>query len=264
MIVLLSPAKTLDEKSRNETVTKAELTEPQFAEDAEKLVEELQKLHLSKLKTLLGVSDTIARQNFERYRGWEDQEKFAAATLFDGPAYRELKASELDHSSVKFAESHLRILCGLYGILRPWDLVKPYRLDMSKKLATSAGKDLYAFWGAKLARAIDADLAGHPEGERFVVNCASQEYFLSVKSHLESPVIHVSFPGPSVYAKQGRGAMARYVIASKAKTPRDLRSFTGNNGEWSCDEKQSTEHELVFRRVAPPANGSSGSKRKRK
>eukprot|EP00873_Tetraselmis_striata_P013228 jgi/Tetstr1/433492/TSEL_022762.t1 len=260
MIVLLSPAKTLDEDCANPALKPSDHTRPELAEEAEELVGELKKLPVGKLKALLGVSDAIARLNHERYRDWKTQPCLPAATLFDGPAYRELRAAELTAKEIKSAAQQLRILCGLYGVLRPWDAVKPYRLDMSKKLANRAGKDLYAFWADKLAGAIQRDLEAQPSGQRFIVNCASQEYFQSVKPHLTCPVYTMQFPGPSVYAKQARGAMVRYILTSGAKTPEDLKGFTGNSGEWKYDSGKSKEFEFVFQR----SQVAAGSKKRKR
>jgi len=262
MIILLSPAKTLDENCVNPSLKAGDKTTPVFTGEAETLVYELQKLPVGKLKTLLGVSDAIAKLNHDRYRDWEGQDVFTAATLFDGPAYRELRAAELSGPQTKTAAKNLRILCGLYGLLKPWDVIKPCRLDMGKKLGNSAGKDLYAFWGAKIAESIEKDLERQPKGERFVVNCASQEYFQSVKGHLNHPIYTMQFPGPSVYAKQARGAMVRYVVTSGAKTPEALKEFTGNNGEWKFDAAKSKEFDYVFNRVQPNVAGGQ-KKRKR-
>ncbi|KAK9809919.1 hypothetical protein WJX72_001739 [[Myrmecia] bisecta] len=257
MLILLSPAKTLNMSKSSHQLRAT----PPFAKDGEVLVQELAKLSLAGMKSLLGVSDAIARLNHERYQHWEQQPSKQAVLAFDGPAYKGLDAPSLSDEDLQWAQERLRILCGLYGILRPMDAIKPYRLDMSKKLANAKWKDLYAFWGGSLTLSLNAELLRMPEDERFVVNCASQEYFKAIQpADLAGPVYTMAFPGPSVFAKQARGAMVRYIIKERVTTPEGLKGFTGTSGEWQFDDGQSKHSEFVFVRTAGKATSKAAGK----
>eukprot|EP00798_Chlamydomonas_sp_ICE-L_P000108 gene108-5520_t len=258
MIILLSPAKSLDETA--EPPKGNETTAPRFEADSEELVSELRKLSVPQLKSLLDVSDDLTRLNHGRYKQWDVQSKKPCLYAFDGPAFVSLKAAPMSPQQVGFAQKHLRILSGVYGLLRPLDMIKLYRLDMGKKLKNSRGPDLYAFWSAKVVEAINQELDACPVGERFVINCASQEYFKCVDKcgQLRHPVITCSFPGPSVYAKQARGSMTGFVIREDVTNIARLKEFTGNSGEWKFDSSKSSDTDLVFVRDASMAARNSG------
>eukprot|EP00240_Pyramimonas_obovata_P015865 CAMPEP_0118926984 /NCGR_PEP_ID=MMETSP1169-20130426/4570_1 /TAXON_ID=36882 /ORGANISM="Pyramimonas obovata, Strain CCMP722" /LENGTH=292 /DNA_ID=CAMNT_0006868657 /DNA_START=147 /DNA_END=1025 /DNA_ORIENTATION=- len=229
-------------------------SDPRMTADAKELLQVLQKQSLANLKSLFGVSDAIARLNHERYTNFDELEAKQAVLAFDGPAYKALGASELTDEDLVFAQEHMRILCGLYGVLRPLDLVRPYRLEMSNKLANPRGKDLYTFWGDSITEALNQDLEKSDGKEHFVVNCASQEYFKSVhQDKIKGTIYHMMFPGPSVYAKQARGAMCRFIIRKRVAAPEQLKEFVGNEGEWKFNAVQSTDTEFVFVRGATKA-----------
>lgn len=260
-IVLLSPAKTLDETPLPLSTAHSE---PRMTREAAALVTVAKKLTAPKIKSLMGVSDAIATLNYDRFQSFDDNASKQCAHAFDGPAYRGLDAPSMSADDLDFAQTHLRILCGLYGVLRPLDRIKPYRLEMGCKLENPKGKDLYAFWGESITHAIAADLATQPPEQRFVVNCASQEYFKSVRSDVLTnqgvDVYTCVFPGPSVFAKQARGAMCHHVVVNRVTTPEGLRGFTGKDGEWRFDETQSKGNSLVFVRGAPKAAAGAGAK----
>jgi cytoplasmic iron level regulating protein YaaA (DUF328/UPF0246 family) len=165
-IVLLSPAKTLDERPLAPSVARSE---PRMTRQAASLITVCKTLTAPKIKSLMGVSDAIAKLNYDRFQGYEYNVAKQCAHAFDGPAYKALDAASLTADDLAFAQSHLRILCGLYGVLRPLDCIKPYRLEMGCKLENDHGKDLYSFWGESITEAIASDLAMQPPEQRFVV-----------------------------------------------------------------------------------------------
>ena len=258
-VVLLSPAKTLDETPLPPSVARSE---PRMTRQAAELVNVAKKLTPAKIKSLMGVSDAIAKLNYERFQCFDTNTAKQCAHAFDGPAYRGFDASTLSAEDLAFSQTHIRILCGLYGVLRPLDAIKPYRLEMGCKLENAVGKNLYSFWGESITDEIAADLATQPPEQRFVVNCASQEYFKSVRPDvLNNQGIEVYtcvFPGPSVHAKQARGAMCRHVVLNRVTTPEGLKSFTGREGEWRFDERQSKGNDFVFVRGVAGAKGAGG------
>ncbi|CAG9465107.1 unnamed protein product [Pedinophyceae sp. YPF-701] len=254
MIVLLSPAKTVDQSDPDFT----EKSSIPFPAETAKLVAQLKEMSKQDLRSTLGISDNLAALNHERYAGWEDQKEMQCALLFDGEAYKGLRARTLSPEDLRYAQEHLRILSGLYGILRPLDAIKPYRLEMGTKLSGPHGKDLYALWGPRNAKEINKALAAQKDPKsRLVVSCASAEYLKSVRvADLEYPLVHCVFPGPAVYAKQARGAMVRHIIENKINDRAGLETFTGANGEWRHDPEASGEHEVVFVRDPGAAKGA--------
>jgi cytoplasmic iron level regulating protein YaaA (DUF328/UPF0246 family) len=260
MIVVLSPAKSLDLSLDGLPAWLSSLTTtPKFQSEAMPLVSLLQKLSHAQLKSLLSVSDDLAKLNVERYKQFHADEtpEKAAALAFDGPAYQHLKASELKKDEATWAQDHVRILSGLFGLLRPLDLIRPYRLDMSKKLKNPRGANLYSYWSEIVTNAINSelDLPIH-EGSRFLVNAASSEYYKVIdEKKLKYPVVHCMFPGAaSVHAKQARGAMVRHIVVNKAETIDQLKTFAGNDGEFklsssSEDKKRLGTMSLTFKRT---------------
>ncbi|KAK3261692.1 hypothetical protein CYMTET_29413 [Cymbomonas tetramitiformis] len=251
MLMLLSPAKTLDMSS---LAVKTLKTTPSMLQDMEDLLPVVKSLSVAALKSLFSVSDAIARLNYERYANFDTLETKQAALAFDGPAYKGLNAKSMSPADLEFAQSHLRILCGLYGVLKPLDEIKAYRLEMSNKLVNPRGKDLYAFWGDSITQTCIQELQEFEQSERFIVNCASQEYFKSIKPKLlesaGTTLYNMVFPGPSVYAKEARGAMCRYIVINRITTPEGLKGFTGSEGEWSFDANKSSGTDFVFTRGA--------------
>lgn len=266
MLMLLSPAKTVDETASR---TGLPQSEPRLKEHTQELLQILRKKSVADVKKLMSVSDSIAKLNVGRYKDFEKLKEKQAVLLFDGVAFKGLGASDFSKADLEFAHEHLRILSGLYGVVRALDTVKPYRLEMGTRLQTPRGKDLYSFWGDLIMEQLRMDLAKQPEEEKFIVNCASQEYSKSVKFD-ELPegvkVLNMQFPAATVYAKTARGQMCRYIILNRIKHPDGLKDFTGTDGEWSFDENASTDTNFVFTRkaVAKPRKASAAPARKAK
>ncbi|KAL3666363.1 hypothetical protein V7S43_008613 [Phytophthora oleae] len=268
LVYVLSPAKTLDLS----TSRVSQCSQPRLLSDAHELIQQLQKLSQAKVKTLLGVSDALAKLNFDRFQHF-DVSKTAteasdptetlkqAALAFNGPAYQGLEAPNLSESNLEFAQTHLRILCGLYGVLRPLDLIQPYRLEMGQKFKNSRGKDLYEFWGDTIVTELDALFTEEEMKEdvklpRVLVNVASQEYFKSLpKSALEAAgilVVDCVFKDDgkikSVYAKRARGLMCKYLIQKRVDSVEGISSFDLEGYKYSTSA--STDDTFVFTRTA--------------
>mmetsp|Transcript_87726 Transcript_87726/g.281667 ORF Transcript_87726/g.281667 Transcript_87726/m.281667 type:complete len:227 (+) Transcript_87726:377-1057(+) len=194
----------------------------------------------------MGVSDAIAAKDFERYQQWEKAQRKAACLAMDGPAYRGFEGESLNDKQRKVAQSKVRILSGLYGVLKPFDAIKPYRLEMGSALKTNRGKNLYEFWGESIAKQIS-------QGAKVIVNAASQEYWKVVKLAAlnGTKVVTVDFPGPAVFAKKARGLICRYAVLHNCQKPEDLKSFSGAPGDrYVFEAGNSTDAKYVFRRVA--------------
>ncbi|MEL7252578.1 MAG: peroxide stress protein YaaA [Pseudomonadota bacterium] len=258
MLITLSPAKKLDMSP----VKGTRMTKPRFAGETAELVEAAQGLSSKQLQNLMGISENLADLNAERFREFGDQDTQAAAYAFAGDTYVGLEARSLDDDEMTFAKDHLRILSGLYGVLRPMDRIEPYRLEMGSRLKTSQGKTLYDFWGDKIAKRLNAD--GKAAGTDTLINCASQEYFGAVdlnalKLRVITPVFKEDKPnGPKVisfYAKQARGAMARFIVQNRLTDPAALRDF--DLGGYAYRDDLSSEDEPVF--VRPEESAKSAA-----
>jgi cytoplasmic iron level regulating protein YaaA (DUF328/UPF0246 family) len=251
MICVLSPAKAMDLSGAPNLGV---LSKPDVKETAE-LLKVCKKLTPGDLKKLMGVSDDIAKKDHQRYQSWEKLPFKAACLAMDGPAYRGFDGGSLSPKERKIAQSKVRILSGLYGALKPYDAIRPYRMEMGSKLKTSRGCSLYEFWGKTIASHIT-------KGAKVIVNAASQEYWKSVEGKLGGvPVLTVEFPGPTVYAKKARGIICRYVVQKNCTKPADLKGFTGQPGDsYAFDAKASSESKYIFRRVADKA-AAKGAKR---
>ena len=254
MLYLLSPAKTLDYES---PVADLPHTLPAFVEDAARLIEVLRHKSPQELATLMDISDPLAALNAARYQAWRP--KFTARNArqavlaFDGDVYDGLQARQLGAADLEWAQQHLRILSGLYGVLRPMDRMQPYRLEMGTALKVGAAANLYQYWGSRIAGHLNEVLAA--DKTPVVVNLASQEYFRSVdRKALKARVIDCVFeewrPGGwkiiSFSAKKARGLMARYAIMKRVETPRKLENF--NLDGYAFDAAASQPERLVFRR----------------
>ena len=245
MQILLSPAKTLDFES--EIPLKMPSSTPHFLKEAQNLVGILKNYSAKDLAALMNISPAIADLNRRRFAQWsaDSQNTRAAIFAFNGDVYEGLNAKTLKNPD--FAQDHLRILCGLYGVLKPFDGILPYRLEMKTRLKNQQGKDLYAFWHCKIADFLEL------EAPHCVVNLASNEYFKSVSPFLKSPVVNCVFEDEkngvfktiSFYAKRARGLMARFIIENRLTKPADLRDFCAEGYQF-CDN--STEELLIFRR----------------
>ncbi|WP_050605155.1 peroxide stress protein YaaA [Ruegeria sp. 6PALISEP08] len=231
MLVVISPAKRLDWAERNVAVT-----QPDFQDDAIRLSKTARNLTLGDLKKLMDLSDDLARLNRDRYRAFTDAPEAEAtrpaALAFAGDTYQGLEASSLDTDELAWAQDHLRILSGLYGVLRPLDAIQPYRLEMGSKLKTRRGKSLYEYWGNQLSKALNTQ--GSEIDSDVLINCASQEYFGAVdpkalKLRVVTPVFMEDKNGTpkivSFFAKKARGAMARYIIQHRLTDPKALQEF---------------------------------------
>lgn len=258
MLVLLSPAKTLDYDTPPQTDT---YSTPQFLDDAQILIEELRQLSHQDLRDLMDISEDLADLNYERYQAFStpfttDNAK-QALLAFDGDVYRDFRLDSYDDDDFSFLQDRVRILSGLYGILRPLDLMQPYRLEMGTSLKTERGKNLYEFWGAKIAESINAAL--DHQGDDIILNLASNEYFRAVdKKALNARIIDVKFKDLrgdtyrtiSFYLKRLRGTMTDFMVRNKITDPADLKAFT-EHGYYFSDDR-SEEDKLVFLRDEKP------------
>lgn len=251
MIVLLSPAKTLDFSES----TLGTHTEPRLLKDSRKLVKVLKKKTPEDIKKLMKVSDNIANLNVERFQQFKtpftSNNAKQSVLAFKGDVYQGLEADTFDESDHAFAQAHLRILSGLYGILRPMDLMQPYRLEMGTKLQNGSFKNLYEFWDNRITKLINKDLK-ETEGDS-IINLASKEYFSSIKKdQLKGQLIHVHFREKrgdtykviAFNAKKARGAMSKQIVKYKIINPEHLKSLEVNG--YIFDEGRSDESNYTF------------------
>ena len=253
MLLLISPAKTLDFSPS----PIKEYTDASFTEDSKKLVKALKKKSAEDLKQLMGVSDKIAELNVARFQSFKtpfslDNAK-QAVLAFRGDVYTGLDADSFDEKDLDFAQEYLRILSGLYGILKPLDLMQPYRLEMGTKLQNERGKNLYEFWHEKITRRLNEDLES--TDSQYIINLASKEYFKSVKPKLlNGQLIDVNFKEDkngtfkivAFFAKKARGMMCHYIIKNKITKPEYLKGFDYDG--YVFNEDLSSEKELIFTR----------------
>jgi hypothetical protein len=254
MIIVLSPAKTLDfSKSIN-----VNHTVPEFLNKSSKLIKVLKTKEPKDIASLMGLSDKLAVLNFDRYQSWNSSKTLSSESkpslfVFQGDVYSGLKAEEFSKHEVAFAQKHLRILSGLYGVLRPLDVMKPYRLEMGTKLNIDNAKNLYEFWGDDLKNKILDELLN--QRSDLLINLASVEYFKSLGKMPEhvttvSPIFKDQKNGTykiiSFYAKKARGTMARWIIRNKVTDFEKLVEFADDGYYFS--EKDSTLSEPVFLR----------------
>lgn len=259
MIIVLSPAKTLDFSPPPLAI---EHSQAAFLDDSQQLIERLRQLSPAEIASLMGLSDKLAVLNATRFADWATpftpDNALQAVFAFNGDVYEGLDARHLSADDLRFAQQHLRILSGLYGILRPLDLMQAYRLEMGTRIDNPRGKDLYAFWGDRLAQAIAADLAGGAAGAtRTLVNLASEEYFKALGGkRLGLPVVQPVFEDwssgrykvVSFFAKRARGLMARYAIVNRLQDAAALRDFAVEGYAFAADA--SDAQRWVFRRRA--------------
>ena len=259
MLFLLSPAKSLDYDSP--LPAGLSHSQPQFIPDAARLIDVLRTRSPQDIASLMSISDALAALNVARYGAWSPrftQENARQAVMaFNGDVYEGLQAATLSLPDLDWAQQHLAILSGLYGVLRPLDLMQPYRLEMGTRLATDAGANLYQFWGTRIAEHLNRQLAD--DTDPVVVNLASQEYFKAVdRKALSARVVECVFEDGkggaykiiSFYAKRARGLMARWAIQQRASTPRQLEGFDLEG--YAFHPAASSPERLVFRRAAQP------------
>lgn len=257
MLYLLSPSKALDYETPVPAAVEKKATEPLFADDAAALIEVMRRKTPAQVASLMDLSDALATLNVGRYAAWQRAATPAnskpAVLAFDGDVYDGLQAKTLKAADLAWAQEHVVLLSGLYGVLRPLDRLQPYRLEMGTAVKTPRGKDLYAYWGDTLAQHLNARQAG--EARPVVVNLASIEYSrAALRPALRARVIDCVFEDwkagqykiISFFAKRARGAMARWAIEHRVKTPKKLEGFDADG--YAFDAAASTPDRLVFRR----------------
>ena len=248
MLILISPAKTLDYSSPN---FKA-FTQPDFVSDVKSLVSVMKKKSAEEIASLMHISENLAQLNEERYKTFQKEfnpENSKQALLaFKGDVYTKIDVDTYTEEDFDFAQEHLRILSGLYGLLKPLDLIQPYRLEMGTRLETKKGKNLYEYWDKKIAKAINEAANGQA-----IINLASQEYFKAVDLKcLKTPVINIHFKEfkngsyqiIGLFAKQARGMMTNFAIKNKLTDPQQLKTFQQEGYEYS--EPLSSDQDWVF------------------
>jgi uncharacterized protein len=248
MLILISPAKTLDYS----TPAFKEFSQPDFTSDIKTLVGVMKKKSASEISELMHVSENLAVLNENRYRTFQKdfntENSKQALLAFKGDVYTKIEVDSFTKDDFDFAQNHLRILSGLYGLLKPLDLIQPYRLEMGTRLETQKGKNLYEYWGTKIARAIK-----EVSGDTPIVNLASQEYFKAVDLNaLKRKVINIHFKEfrggkyqvIGLFAKQARGMMTNHAIKNRLTDPEDLKGFNVEGYEYS--EQMSSKFDWVF------------------
>ena len=254
MLIALSPAKSLDFETPAST---SKFTMPEFLNESQELIDQLKDFTPDQLASLMKISDKLASLNVARYGSWTlpftTENAKQTVLCFTGDVYRGLDATTLDQEGLDYAQTKVRMLSGLYGILKPLDLMQPYRLEMGSRLQNKNGKDLYAFWGDKLNEKISAELA--KDEFPTLINLASKEYFTSLKLptlqyRVITPIFkdwkngqykHINF-----YAKKARGLMTRFAIDNKIEDPELLKDFDYEG--YQFDEKLSAENDWIFTR----------------
>jgi cytoplasmic iron level regulating protein YaaA (DUF328/UPF0246 family) len=252
--MVISPAKTLDYETPPAT---PRFTQPEHLDHAQDLIQQLRDFTPAQIAELMHLSDKLAGLNAARFGSWErpfnPSNAKQALLAFKGDVYTGLNAEDFSEADFDFAQIHLRMLSGLYGVLRPLDLMQPYRLEMGTKLANPRGNNLYDFWGERISGWLNEALAA--QGDELLLNLASNEYFSAVKRKaLNAQIIDTEFKDLkngqykiiSFYAKKARGLMARYVIKERLTNPAGLKDFTYEGYAYSS--AQSTPSKLVFLR----------------
>jgi cytoplasmic iron level regulating protein YaaA (DUF328/UPF0246 family) len=254
MLTVISPAKRLD---FGPAEAKIAPSAPEFGTDAVSLSRTMRRLSVPKLQKLMHISPDLAKLNQGRFKAFEDEPTpeatKPAALAFAGDTYLGLEAATLETQEMAYAQDHLRILSGLYGLLRPMDRIQPYRLEMGSRLATRRGKTLYQYWGVRLVDALN--VAAETTGARALVNCASVEYFTAVPTDkLAVPLVIPTFLDMqkgeakivSFFAKRARGAMARFIVQNRIVDPESLKDF--DTGGYKFQPDRSTPLRPVFLR----------------
>jgi uncharacterized protein len=254
MIIVISPAKTLDFEEKDNNLP---MNEPRFLEKSKKIMKELTNFDSYSLEKLMKISSKLAVLNKERFEKWTTNLETSKQALlaFRGDVYRGMDVGSLSHSELFYANDHLRILSGLYGVLRPFDGISEYRLEMGTKLSVNNFKDLYEFWDDTLEESILQELNTHKN--KTLINLASQEYFKAIEGLTKSQEVNVvtpifkEFRGDkykiiSLNAKKARGMMTRYIIQNEIEDIQEIKKFDLDGYQYN--EELSTEKELVFTR----------------
>ncbi|WP_294843703.1 peroxide stress protein YaaA [uncultured Gilliamella sp.] len=252
MLTIISPAKTLDYQS---PLITSDYSKPQFMPETQQLVEVCKKLSANELAKLMSISPKLAEVNYQRFQDWHanftPDNARQAILAFKGDVYEGLHVEDFTDKDLSFAQSHLRILSGLYGVLRPLDLIQPYRLEMGIRLKNGHNSNLYQFWGDKLTDYLNKELA--QSATPTLINLASNEYFKAIKAkQLKASIIQPVFLDKSkgefkvisFYAKKARGLMSRFIIKNNINQSNDIKSF--NLEGYQFDSKRSTELEWFF------------------
>ena len=250
MLIVLSPAKRLDFTEADPALP---ASERRFREDTASLARTARGRTVAELRRLMSLSDDLARLNRARFQAFdaESTDGVQAAFAFAGDVYEGLKARDLDAAALDWAQNHIRILSGLYGLLRPLDRIQPYRLEMGTRLKTRRGNSLYDFWGDRISRCLNLDAEGHSDPT--LVNLASQEYFGAVDARaLKLPVVTPHFRESrdgesriiSFFAKKARGGMVRFAIDERIERAEDLKAFDRDG--YRFDKAASTETDWIF------------------
>lgn len=254
MLIVVSPAKTLDYETPSKTKV---FTTPDYLDESQELIHRLRRMSSLDIAELMKVSKKIADLNFDRYEAWNRKftEKNAkqAVLAFKGDVYTGLDAESFNARDFKFAQQHLRMLSGLYGLLRPLDLMQPYRLEMGTSLDTDRGKNLYEFWRATITEGLNKQL--RKIKSETLINLASNEYFKSVRAkELNAEIITPAFREYKggdykmigIYAKKARGMLSRYIIRNQLSNPKDIKAF--NEDGYKLNKDLSTGNTWVFSR----------------
>ena len=252
MMLVLSPSKTLDFESKLRIATH---TVPDMFRDSEMLIRELRTYPQKKLSALMGISDKLAALNMQRYRDFTTPFTPAnarqAILAFKGDVYEPIEVESYSRDDFAFTQKHVRILSGLYGLLRPLDLIQPYRLEMGTRLTNPRGKDLYGFWGERITQALNGELTSHKS--KILLNLASEEYFAAVKpAKLSGELINIVFKENQkgklriigLFAKKARGMMANYIIKNQIDNVKSLKDFQG--GGYRFEPSLSSASDQVF------------------
>jgi uncharacterized protein len=250
MIAIISPAKSLNFEINAPTDIN---TSPHFLKEADYLAAKLGKLKFSELGNLLEISPKLAQLNADRYASWKTANTKQAMFAYDGDVYDGLEARKFTFREIEFAQKHLRIISGLYGLLQPLDLIKPYRIDMGTTFSTPKGENLYKYWGDKITDKLKKDLK--KSGSNVLINLASQEYFASVNTKkLKARIITPSFKDRSndkyamisFFAKRARGMMSRFIVQNEITDPEMLVGF--DSGGYNFNHELSKSDNWVFTR----------------
>ena len=252
MLIVLSPAKSLDLETPPTTSLHST---PDFLDHSAQLIARMRQFSPAEVGSLMGISDALSALNVARYASWTPQleEARQAIMAFNGDVYAGFEARSLQPAQLDYAQSRVRILSGLYGLLRPLDLIHPHRLEMGTRLSTTRGKDLYAFWGDTITNGLNR--TAKEQGAQVLVNLASEEYFKSVKPRqLDVPVIAPVFEDwkngkykiISFYAKRARGMLARYAAVNQIRDPEQLKQFDVDG--YAYVPEASNDTSWVFRR----------------
>ena len=249
MFFVLSPAKSLNAQCKDYEIN----DRPVFMEDTAELVDIMKRQAPQSIRELMGVSDTIARLNYERFQSfkipYKNESSYPAIMLFDGDVYKNIKTEEWSNDDFEFAHNHGFILSGLYGLMRPLDRILPYRLEMGTSLENGRGRNLYAFWGDLITNHLKSRLQGKP-----LINLASKEYFKSIKvKNLDSEVIQVDFKEwrdgklkmIGFNAKRARGMMANYIVRERIDKLDDLKDFNQEGYRFSAEDSSASTYLFI-------------------